>query len=60
MADIERAAVDTSAIKGIPIIWIMGKTEILFKLLSKVRTEMSPSATLLFKIYYKISHTPRL
>lgn len=24
MADIERAAVDTSAIKGIPIIWIMG------------------------------------
>ena len=36
MAEIERAAVDTSAIKGIPIIWIMGKTEILFKLLNKV------------------------
>ena len=30
MAEIERVAVDTSSIKGIPIIWIMGKTEIFF------------------------------
>ena len=34
MADIERAAVDTSAIKGIPIIWIMGKAEIFVLYLS--------------------------
>mgnify|MGYP006975460807 CR=1 FL=1 len=34
MAEIERAAVDTSAIKGIPIIWIMGKAEIFVLYLS--------------------------
>ena len=47
MSEVERNVIDTSSIKGIPIIWIMGKTEFfsvitMYSLLN-VKIEKKPS-----------------